>query len=221
MVSLGADCRPVRSRFSRSTARGGLPRPGRRKPKPGATVSPGRSAPPRSAGESESNAAGSPAAAREDRGRPKTRGNGGDGATRLRAEIDEILAGLPNLAGRGRPGWSRRDRESSAAPVTASRRTSTLHRYRMRRSANASADGFCPCRQALRFALCRAARGARPARTGARPVHARSAYDRVRLYRSFAAAPGSRRGRVRHEPAAKVRGGSVPHDRRLLADSDR
>ena len=103
--------------------------------------------------------------------------------------------------GRRRQQGSARRRRSSEIFVSAEAA------FRARRGARP--HGFRDRRQVVRRALRGAEGRARQARACARPVHARPAYERARLYRDQPAAPRARRRHVRHRATAEIRRGSV------------
>ncbi len=109
-------------------------------------------------------------------------------AAELRRQLDEALAGLPNLPALDVPDGpdETANRELRRVGEPPSFAFSTADARGDRRQARA--DGFRPRRQPVGFALCRAARRAGAARTGDRAVHARPAHWRVRLHRNRAAA---------------------------------
>ena len=108
-------------------------------------------------------------------------------------------------AGRRRARRRRRARQCRAPQVRSEARLRLRAEAAFRARRSARADGFRDRGEAVGLALRGAQEGPRPARAGARPVHARPAHDRARLHGDRAAAAGAGRGDVRHRAAAEVR----------------
>ena len=127
----------------------------------------------------------------------------------LSKQLDEALAQIPNLPLDEVPDGKDESANVEHHHFGAKRNYGIRAPAAFRSRRGARSDGLRDRREAFGRAFCRAQERPGTAGTGARAVHARSAYDRARLHRGQPTAVGARRDDVRHGAIAKVRRRSV------------